>query len=181
MKKLLFSAVFLVGLGSAQVAQAQAALVSLISTGIRLGVMAATQPKLTPEQKAAKKAADKAAADKAVADQEAAEHSPVALAAPAAPTELVMHRTPADKLPKKAAAQITDLEAQLDRCHAAMLATPAGPVCTAEQRAAIQAAAISVARAKPGFDLHPYQQEMAYYMAEDARRQPAPTPAAPAN
>lgn len=51
-----------------------------------------------------------------------------------------------------------------------------GVVCTPEQRTAIQSAAVSVARAQSSWDLKPYQQEMAFYMAEDARRQ---QPAAP--
>ncbi len=172
MKKLVLSVAVAIGLSSAHPAQAQMGpLVNLIGAGLGLGARMALQPKLTPEQKAAQQAAAKEATD-----SKATEH-----VGTAAPTELVMHRTPADKLPKQAAAQITDLEAQLDHCHAAMLASPAGTVCTAEQRTAIQAAAISVARAKPSFNLAPYQQEMAYYMAEDARRQQAPTPTAPAN
>lgn len=171
-KKLVLSAFLAIGLSAVHTAQAQVGpLVNLIGAGLGLGTRLALQPKLTPEQKAAQQAA----AAKEAADGQVTEH-----VGTAAPTELVMHRTPADKLPKQAAAQITDLEAQLDRCHAAMLTSPAGTVCTTEQRAAIQAAAISVARAKPGFNLAPYQQEMAYYMAEDARRQQAATPAAPA-
>lgn len=171
MKKSVLSVVLAISLSAVHTAQAQMGpLVNLIGAGLGLGARLALQPKLTPEQKAAKQAAAKAAAD-----GEATEHAPTA-----APAELVMHRTPADQLPKQAAAQITDLETQLEQCHAAMLASPAGTVCTAEQRAAIQAAAVSVARAKPGFNLTPYQQEMAYYLAEDARRQQATTPTAPA-
>lgn len=173
MKKLVLSAVLAISLSSIHTAQAQMGpLVNLIGAGLGLGARMALQPKLTPEQKAAQQAATA----KESADSKATER-----VGTVAPAELVMHRTPADKLPKQAAAQITDLEAQLDQCHAAMLASPAGTVCTAEQRAAIQAAAISVARAKPGFNLAPYQQEMAFYMAEDARRQQPATPAAPAN
>jgi hypothetical protein len=172
MKKLLLSAAFLLGLGQLPAAHAQVGgLVNLIGAGIGFGVQKAMQPKLTPEQKAAQQQA----AAKALADRQAAE---LAATGPAIPKELTMYRTPADKLPKQAAEQITGLEAQLDRCHAAMLASPTGPVCSPEQRAAIQSAAVSVARAKPSFDLHPYQQEMAYYMAEDDRRQqPAAAPA----
>lgn len=172
MKKLVLSASLLLGLGAAQHAHAQAALVNLIGAGIRLGVGAATRPKLTAEQLAAQRAAT----DKVTAEREAAER---AVTGSAVPTELVLHRTPADKLPKQAATQITALEAQLERCHAAMLASPTGPVCSAEQRALIQQSAIEVARAKPGWDLHPYQQEMAFYLAEDTRRQQAASPTAP--
>lgn len=172
MKKLVLSVVLASGLGAAHTAQAQAAFIigRLVGIGVGAAINASRTPKITPEQKAAQ------LAQNATSQEEAARNT----ASPAGPTELVMHRTPADKIPKKAAAQITDLEAQLDQCHAAMLATPAGAICTAQQRAAIQAAAISVARAKPGFDLAPYQQEMAFYMAEDGRRQQAAVPAEPA-
>lgn len=171
MKKLVLSTVLALGLGAVHTTQAQVGpLVNLIGAGLGLGTRLALQPKLTPEQKAAQQAAT--AANQATAERNAA--------SPAVPAELVVHRTSADKMPKQAATQITDLETQLDRCHAAMLASPTAAVCSAEQRAAIQSAAVSVARAKPGFDLQPYQQEMAYYMAEDARRQQAPTPPAPA-
>jgi hypothetical protein len=172
MKKLLLPLVMLAGLGSARPAQAQAALVNLVGLGIRLGVQAATGKKAaTPKEIVA------TATPQSTADQAAAAQTAILSAAPA---ELTMHRTPADKLPKQAAEQITSLEAQLNACHAAMLASPSGAVCSPEQRVAIQQAAVSVARAKPGFDLQPYQQEMAYYMAEDARRQQGATPAAPA-
>ncbi|GAA4504535.1 hypothetical protein GCM10023172_30870 [Hymenobacter ginsengisoli] len=175
MKKLVLSTALLLGLGAAQTAQAQAALLlgRLVGIGVSSAIGASRSAKLTPEQKAAQQQA----AAQNLANQAAAERN---AAGWAAPTELVMHRTPAAQLPKQAAEQITTLEAQLDACHAAMLASPTGPVCPPEQRAAIQQAAMGVARAKPGFDLHPYQQEMAYYMAEDARRQQAAAPSAPA-
>ncbi|QKG52948.1 hypothetical protein [Hymenobacter sp. BRD67] len=174
MKKLILYPVFVLGLCTEHAAQAQAgALVNLIGLGVRVGAQAALKPKLTPEQRAAQQAAEKEAASKqGVAELDAA--------GPAVPKELVLHRTPADKLPKKSAEQITSLETQLDACHAAMLATPTGVVCSPEQRTAIQNAAVSVARAQPGWDLHPYQQEMAFYLAEDARRQQAASPATPA-
>ena len=168
MKKLLLSTLLVGCLGAARPAQAQ--LANLIATGLRIGVGVAMQ---TPAQRAAQQAA----AQKAVADAEAAQTVAERDAAgPAVPATLVLHRTPADKLPKKGAEQLTALEAQLDRCHAAMLADTKAAVCTPAQRAAIQQAAIGVARAQPGFDLHPYQQEMAFYLAEDARRQGAATP-----
>jgi hypothetical protein len=175
MKKLVLSAFMVFALGAAHQAQAQAgALVNLIGAGIGLGIRAAAAPKLTPEQKAAQKAAQQAAEAKITTDQQSAELN---AAGPAAPATLAMQRTAADKLPKKGAEQITALEAELERCHAAMQASPTGTVCTPEQRAAIQKAAVAVARAQPNWDLHPYQQEMAFYSAEDTRRQA--TPAAP--
>jgi len=171
MKKLLLPIVVLASLGAARPAHAQAALVNLVGLGVRLGIQAMTNKK-TPTQVVS------AATPQATAEQAAATQKAILAASPA---QLVKYRTPADKLPKQAAEQITSLEAQLDACHAAMLASPTGAVCPPEQRTAIQQAAVRVARAKPGFDLQPYQQEMAYYLAEDARRQPAPAPATPAN
>ena len=125
------------------------------------------QPKLTPAQQAAQQRA----AAHAIADRQAAE---LDATGPVTPKQLTMHRTPTDKLPRQAAEQITSLEAPPDRCHAAMLASPTGPACPAEQRAAV-----CVARAKPGFDLRPYQQEMAFYMGEETRRQQAAAPPTP--
>jgi hypothetical protein len=92
-----------------------------------------------------------------------------------------MLRTPADKLPKKGAEQIVELETQLERCYAAMLASPTGVISTPEQRAAMQTAIVNLARAQSSRNLPDYQQEASFYLAEDARRQQAPTPAAPTN
>jgi hypothetical protein len=166
MKKLLLPFFLIIGLGTVQTVNAQAALVNLVGLGLRLGTSAALKNKQAP------KAAEQPSPEKLAADKVAADKAAIA----AAPQALVMQRTPADKLPKKAAEQITALEAQLDRCHAAMLADPKGVVCTPEQRTAIQSAAVSVARAQSSWDLKPYQQEMAFYMAEDARRQQPATP-----
>jgi len=141
-----------------QTAQAQA--VFLIGRLVGIGVGAAVNASRTPKS--------------------APVVEPPAAEVAAAPQALVMQRTPADKLPRRASEQIVALEAQLEQCHAAMLASPTAVVCTAEQRTAIQQAAISVARAKSDWSLQPYQQEMAFYLAEDARRQQAPTPSAPA-
>ena len=155
MKKLLLPIFVLISLGTVQTAQAQVNL-------IRLGINAATL---------AKRASDK---------NGAAATPDVVPTATYQGQSFPRQRTPTDKLPKQAAEQITSLEAQLDRCHAAMLADPKGAVCTPEQRTAIQSAAVSVARARPSWDLKPYQQEMAFYLAEDARRQQPAAPTAPA-
>ena len=166
MKKLVLSAALLLGAGTTHALHAQAgALVNLIGLGARLGTQAALKHRAQPNAAEAGEAREKAAASTA--------SQPAAQLAAAAPTELVRYRTPADKVPRKAAEPLTSLEGQLDRCHAALLASPTGPICSPEQRAAIQEAAVGVARAKPGFDLRPYQQEMAFYLAEDARRQQA--------
>lgn len=91
-----------------------------------------------------------------------------------------MQRTPTDQLPRKGAEQITALETELDRCHAALLASPTGAICPPEQRTALQAAIINLARAQSSKNLAAYQQEATFYLAEDARRQQAAAPAEPA-
>jgi hypothetical protein len=91
-----------------------------------------------------------------------------------------MVRTPSDQLPKKGAEQVVAMETELDRCHAALLASPTGPVCTPEQRTAIQTAVVNLARAQSSKNLAAYQQEATFYLAEDARRQQAVAAPAPA-
>jgi hypothetical protein len=160
MKRLLLPFFLLIGLGTVQTANAQANL-------IRLGINAAIL---------AKRASNSNNGSATPNNGGAAATPEVAPTSTYQGQSFSMQRTPADKLPKKAVEQITALEAQLDRCHAAMLADPKGVVCTPEQRTAIQSAAVSVARAQSSWDLKPYQQEMAFYMAEDARRQQPATP-----
>lgn len=180
MKKPLLILVTALSLGAAE--QAHAQLGNLVGAGLVLGVGAIKRARMTPEQRLAEQqAAQQKAAEKA-ARQAATQPAAAATSAPAARPELQPQRTAADQLPKKGAEQITALEAQLEQCRAALLASPTGAVCTPEQRTAIQQAAVSVARANPGWSLQPYQQEMAFYAAEDARRQQAAAPAAtPAN
>ena len=93
--------------------------------------------------------------------------------------EFPMQRTAADQLPKKGADQVVAMEAELERCHAALLASPTGVVCSPEQRAALQTALTNVAHTKASRNLAAYQQEAAFYVAQDTRRQLAPTPAEP--
>ncbi len=169
MKRFLFSIVLLSGLSTVQAAQAQGSLVHLITAGTMLGTRALMKNKQPVPVKPI---------DQATADKNAAANTAAIIAAQ--PKELVPHRTPTDQLPRKGAEQITALEAQLEQCHAAMLANPSGVICTPEQRTAIQNAAVGVARAQSGWNLQPYQQEMAYYQAEDARRQQAVAPVASA-
>ncbi|RYY17792.1 MAG: hypothetical protein EOO36_09195 [Cytophagaceae bacterium] len=96
-----------------------------------------------------------------------------------------MQRTPANELPKKGAEQISGLEMELERGHLALLASDSSPVYTPEQRTALQAAIASVAQVQPKANIAAYQQEAAFYLAEDARRQQAapvaPTPPTPTN
>jgi hypothetical protein len=87
-----------------------------------------------------------------------------------------MVRTPTDQLPKKGAEQVAAMETELERCHTALLASPTGTICTPEQRTALQAAIMNVARSQATRNLTAYQQEATFYLAEDARRQPAAVP-----
>lgn len=91
--------------------------------------------------------------------------------------QFAMQRTPADQLPRKGAAEVTAVETQLNQFHTALLADSTSALCTPEQRTAIQTALVSLARARPGWNLQPYQQEATFYLAEDARRQRGATPA----
>lgn len=88
-----------------------------------------------------------------------------------------VQRTPAEQLPAKGKEQIMALETQLDRCHAALLANPAAAICTPEQRVALTDAAVAAARANPSWNQQDYQKEVAFYLAEDVRRQQAAAPA----
>ncbi|MBD2767573.1 hypothetical protein IC235_06675 [Hymenobacter sp. BT664] len=87
--------------------------------------------------------------------------------------QLVMQRTPTDQLPKKGGEQVTDVETQLNRFHTALLADSTSALCTPEQRTAIQTALVSLARAQPRWNLQAYQQEAAFYLAENTRRERA--------
>jgi hypothetical protein len=89
-----------------------------------------------------------------------------------------MQRTPADQLPKVGAEQVTALETELDRSHSALAATSTGALFTPEQRQALQTALVGLAKSPANGNLAAYQQEAAFYLAEDARRQQAaPAPA----
>ena len=91
-----------------------------------------------------------------------------------------MLRTPAAELPKKGAEQITALETELDRCHTALLADNKGIICTPEQQAALQTTMRNLAKVKSD-NMVSYQQEAAFYLAENTRRQQAAAPAPATN
>jgi hypothetical protein len=156
MKKLLFSSTLLLGLAAAPRAHAQLGM--LVRTAANAHTLA-TRPS----------AAERAAAK----DQENG-----LTTSTYAGKQFQMQRTPATKLPKKGAEQITDLETQLERCHTALVAGPTGALCTPEQRTALQQALVAVARTGKAPNMPAYQEEAAFYLSEDARRQ---QPAAPAN
>lgn len=92
--------------------------------------------------------------------------------------EFPLKRTPADKLTGEAADQIGLLEAQLEQCHRA-LEKPTAVICPPNQRAVINAAQAIIAQARPSWNQKFYKQELAFYLAEDARRQAAAGPAVP--
>lgn len=162
MKKYLFTLGLLAGLGEVQAVHAQASLlVNLIGAGVRLGVHAARKPK-----------GGLPAAEAPAGAPAATPVAPVATGAPTRP-QLVLHRTPTDQLPKRGATQITALETELDRCHSSLLADSTGVVCPLAQRTVLQHAIMRVAQASPSWNLQPYQQEAAFYVAEDIRRQQA--------
>ena len=164
MKKTVLTFFLVAGLGSAHEALAQAGLVNLIATGVRLGVSAARKPKAG------------VAAPIPVQPVAATPAAPATVAHAPDRQLLVRQRTPADKLPKRGSEEILAFEAQLDRCHAALLADSTSIICPPAQLTALQQAAVSVARAQPSWDLQPYQRETAFYLAEDAYRQRAATP-----
>jgi len=63
------------------------------------------------------------------------------------------------------------LEGQLDLCHAALFADTTGTVCPTDRRELIQATHGMVAQSRPGLNMKHYRTELAFYLAEDARRQ----------
>ena len=155
MKKTVFSITLLLGL--AAVPKAHAQLGMLVRTGVNIHTLA-TRPSAA-ERTAAKDQANGLTTSTYEGKQ------------------FQMQRTPADKLPKKGAEQITALETQLERCHAALVAAPTGAICPPEQRAALQQALVAVARTGKAPNMPAYQEEAAFYLSEDARRQPAAAPA----
>ena len=76
-----------------------------------------------------------------------------------------------EKLTGKAADQIAFLEAQLEKCHLALLADSVGTVCSVNQQTTIQTIQSLVASARPNWGQKYYRQEVASYVAEDVRRQ----------
>ena len=95
---------------------------------------------------------------------------------PAAFRQLPLHRTAVENMPLHGAEQVKTLEAELERCHAALLADSTQAVCPPAQRTALQQAAVAVAEASPGWGMDAYQREAAFYIGEDVRRQKVATP-----
>ncbi|MDJ0364145.1 hypothetical protein QMK33_03200 [Hymenobacter sp. H14-R3] len=91
-----------------------------------------------------------------------------------------MQRTPPAQLPRQDTELITNLEAELERCHLALVADATGPVCPPEQRVALQSCLANLMRARLHWSTDAYQREMDFYWVENARRQQAAAPAEPA-
>lgn len=145
MNKKLRTAFFALTLvGAAFTAQAQ---VGLIMAGINLGRMAARN-----------KAAD-AATDKAVPTVEYRNQS------------FHTKRTVPEILTGEATDQILFLEGQLDLCKAALLADSTGAVCPATRYNTIRTMQVEIAKAQSSWPQRYYKEELAFYVAEDARRQ----------
>ncbi len=91
-------------------------------------------------------------------------------------------RTTPETLKGKGAPEILALEAALEQTHQALLADSAQSFLPAAQNEAIIAAARKAAAVRPGWNYSAYQQELAFYQQEEARRTaptPAPAPAKP--
>jgi hypothetical protein len=91
-------------------------------------------------------------------------------------------RTPADQLSGAVVDQIALLEGQLENCHTALLADSVGIICSMDQQNKIKITQAILSDSRPTWNQKYYDQEVAFYLAEDARRQRlraklAPTPA----
>lgn len=80
-------------------------------------------------------------------------------------------RTVPEMLTGPATNQIIFLEAQLDLCKAALLTDTTDTVCPASRRNMIAAMQTEIAGAQPSWPQKYYRQELAFYTAEDSRRQ----------
>ncbi|MCB2408830.1 hypothetical protein [Hymenobacter lucidus] len=89
-------------------------------------------------------------------------------------------RTAPDQLKGKGKAEILALEALLDETHTAMQADTLQPFLPAGRFEATVAAARTAAAARPSWDYAPYQNELAFYQQEEARRQLVLNPPPPA-
>jgi hypothetical protein len=89
-----------------------------------------------------------------------------------------MQRAIPEKLSGPGADQITFLEALLEKCHLTMFSDSSAAVCPASQLTTIKATQAIVAKVRPLWSQKNYRDEIAFYMAEDARRQRAMASAA---
>ena len=88
-------------------------------------------------------------------------------------------RTALETFKGKGGPEIQALEALLEESHKALLADSVQSFLPTAQHEAIVAAARKAAAARPDWNYAPYQQELAFYEKQEARRQPL-APSAPA-
>ncbi|GAA4043106.1 hypothetical protein GCM10022409_31350 [Hymenobacter glaciei] len=84
--------------------------------------------------------------------------------------QLQLQRTAVENMPSHGAEQVKTLEAELERCHTALLADSTRAVCPPAQCTALLQATVRAAQASPGWNLDAYQREAAFYIGEDSRR-----------
>ena len=137
------------GLGSAPAAQAQVSQAIMLGTAIFRG---AHQASNSPE-------------------------APVVTTAYYRTHNYLMQRTPPAGRGILGGDQIGYLERQLDQCRARLQADSTGHVCTAAQLSQLQATRTAILAVQPKWPVQLYDQEIAFYTAEDTRRQPAAAPA----
>lgn len=88
-----------------------------------------------------------------------------------------LQRTTAAQLPPHEAELVTAVESPLEDCRTAMLGSPTAPVCSPEQSIAIHNALANLVRARLHWSIAAYEEELKFYVAEDAYRQAVATPA----
>ena len=89
-------------------------------------------------------------------------------------------RTVPEMLTGPATQQILFLESQLDLCKAALFTDSTGVVCPAGRQNTVHTMLAEIGEAQPSWPQKYYRQELAFYVAEDARRQRVAARAAPA-
>jgi hypothetical protein len=146
-------------LGAAGSAQAQ--LVNIISTGVRVGVSAA----------AASRSGAGARNYVELADPRAPRPDINVAAATYRGQSYPQKRTPPARLNGPGGEQIAAHEALLQTCQAALTADSTGAIGTAAIWAKLKSSADAIARDRPTWNVQPYRDEAAFYEAEAARRQ----------
>ena len=153
-------------LGAASTAQAQ--LVNLISTGLRVGVSAAVASRSAASARNYTELADPRAR---TPDVNVTQGTYRGQAYP-------QKRTSPVKLKAPGGEQIAWQEKELQKCQAALLTDSTTAIGTAETWARLKASQETIARERPTWNVQSYRDEAAFYQAEAARRQRPVQPAA---
>ncbi|MBO2010288.1 hypothetical protein [Hymenobacter negativus] len=146
-------------LGMAGSAQAQ--LVNLIATGVRVGTSAAVASRSSAGARNYVEKADPRGFGTDV------NITPAIYRGLAYPQK----RTPPGKLKTPGGEQIAAQEAELQKYQADMLADSTAAIGTTETWARLKAAQETIARERPTWNVQAYRDEAAFYQAEAARRQ----------